>query len=518
MQSENKDINAAGDNYRLVFWCLLVSTVIFKLWYATKVPLASDEAYHWQWARHLDWCYSDHPPMVGWLIFATTSVFGHSLFGVRIGAVFCNAGIIICVALLVKEMFGSWRKSMWTAVVMLVVPIFAVGSIIINSDTPFAFFWTLSILLLWRALQKPDGKLKEWILIGVAMGGAFLSKLLAFIILPAVGTFLLLSPSHRRWIFKKEPYVAIFVSIIVFSPVIFWNMTHDWANFLSNVQGRHDFGGSNLHLRYLGEYVGGQMLVFSPLFFLSLFAVVPWLIKKARTENDSRCLYLLLNGLALIVFFLFVSFFARVGAHWTATSYIVLSAAVVLYFLEKRTRLRRTYFLVSLASCFLLIVFVHASALYPSALAGMLPDRMTRADSSEKLHELLITNIYGWEEWGERTAEVAGSYDGKLFIAAGGYDLASLATFYTPGHPDVHCFDEIGAVGENYKYWDDWDSLIGWDGLFLYDKVPGERMESFLTGSFESVDELPRLEITRNGRVVRIFHYFLGRTFLGKRF
>jgi hypothetical protein len=295
-------------------------------------------------------------------------------------------------------------------------------------------------------------------------------------------------------------------------------MTHDWANFLSNVQGRHDFSSTHLHLEYLGEYFGGQLLVFFPLFFLSLFAVVPWLVRKARRENDSRYLYLLLNGLALIVFFSFISFFARVGAHWTATNYILLSAAMVLYFLEKRTRLKTIYFSVSLALCFLLIVFTHAAALYPAVLSQILPHKLTHRHSPEKLHELLITNIYGWEEWGERTAEVASNYDGKLFIAAGGYDLASLATFYTPGHPEVHCFDEIGAVGENYKYWDDWDSLIGWDGLFLYDKVPGEKMESFLTGSFESVEELPRLKIVKNGRVVRIFHYFLGKNFLGKRF
>jgi hypothetical protein len=37
---------------------------------AAKVPLTGDEAYYWEWAKHLALGYADHPPMVAYLISA----------------------------------------------------------------------------------------------------------------------------------------------------------------------------------------------------------------------------------------------------------------------------------------------------------------------------------------------------------------------------------------------------------------------------------------------------------------
>ena len=40
-----------------------------------------EETYYWNYSRHLDIGYLDHPPMVGWLIWLGTAVFGD--YGVR---------------------------------------------------------------------------------------------------------------------------------------------------------------------------------------------------------------------------------------------------------------------------------------------------------------------------------------------------------------------------------------------------------------------------------------------------
>jgi dolichol-phosphate mannosyltransferase len=47
--------------------------------------LLPEEAYYWNYSRHLDIGYLDHPPMVAWLIRLGTMVFGQNEFGVRIG-------------------------------------------------------------------------------------------------------------------------------------------------------------------------------------------------------------------------------------------------------------------------------------------------------------------------------------------------------------------------------------------------------------------------------------------------
>jgi dolichol-phosphate mannosyltransferase len=57
-----------------------------RLVYQGSVELLPEEAYYWNYSRHLDIGYLDHPPMVAWLIRAGTAVFGQSQFGVRAGA------------------------------------------------------------------------------------------------------------------------------------------------------------------------------------------------------------------------------------------------------------------------------------------------------------------------------------------------------------------------------------------------------------------------------------------------
>ncbi len=60
--------------------------LVLRLLFLGLADLLPEEAYYWNYAQHLDIAYLDHPPMVAWLIWAGTSVFGDNELGVRIGA------------------------------------------------------------------------------------------------------------------------------------------------------------------------------------------------------------------------------------------------------------------------------------------------------------------------------------------------------------------------------------------------------------------------------------------------
>ena len=64
---------------------IFVFAILLRLVYAGLAELIPDEAYYWQYSQHMDLGYYDHPPMVSWLIWLGTTVFGHNEFGVRIG-------------------------------------------------------------------------------------------------------------------------------------------------------------------------------------------------------------------------------------------------------------------------------------------------------------------------------------------------------------------------------------------------------------------------------------------------
>src|SRR5581483_12220799 len=81
--------------------------VLLRLIYSSQVELLPEEAYYWNYARHLDIGYLDHPPMVAWLIRLGTAVFGDTEFGVRIGAVCCGAVASFFVYRLTRNLFDE---------------------------------------------------------------------------------------------------------------------------------------------------------------------------------------------------------------------------------------------------------------------------------------------------------------------------------------------------------------------------------------------------------------------------
>lgn len=63
------------------------------------------------------------------------------------------------------------------------------------------------------------------------MGLGLLSKYTIVLLGPAAFLFMLMDPKSRRWLGQVEPYLAAALSILLFSPVIYWNATHQWMSF-----------------------------------------------------------------------------------------------------------------------------------------------------------------------------------------------------------------------------------------------------------------------------------------------
>ena len=53
---------------RRLFWTTFFGTLLLKVVLAAGFPFTGDEAFFYQWGVFPAWGYSDHPPMVGWLL------------------------------------------------------------------------------------------------------------------------------------------------------------------------------------------------------------------------------------------------------------------------------------------------------------------------------------------------------------------------------------------------------------------------------------------------------------------
>ena len=96
-----------------------------------------------------------------------------------------------------------------------------------------------------------------WYWIGLGIGAGFVSKYTA-VLLPAAGAIALLA-MWRRKPRLHPPYLVggILLTLLLISPVIYWNATHEWASFLFQTAGRGEdlagwetVGGEEGYLRY----------------------------------------------------------------------------------------------------------------------------------------------------------------------------------------------------------------------------------------------------------------------------
>src|SRR5204863_1253564 len=113
-------------------------------------------------------------------------------------------------------------------------------------DGPLLFFWLLTLDRLAAALDAPDGAVRPWLWVGLAWGGALLSKYHAVFLPAGVLLYMAVEPPARRWLRRPGPYLAATIGLLVFSPVIAWNAAHGWASFV--FQGARAVGSARLQL------------------------------------------------------------------------------------------------------------------------------------------------------------------------------------------------------------------------------------------------------------------------------
>jgi dolichol-phosphate mannosyltransferase len=217
-----------GAPWRALAIGLIGYAFILRLVYLGSVEVLPEEAYYWNYSRHLDIGYLDHPPMVAWLIRLGTAAFGQSPFGVRIGAVCCGMIASVFTYRLTRNLFGE-TTALAALVLAQTLPFFFLSGLLMTPDAPLAAAWAASLYFLERALVA--GRSRAWWRVGLSMGIGMISKYSIGLLVPVTAAFMLWDRHSRRWWRRWEPYAAALLALAVFSPVIVWNAQHHWASF-----------------------------------------------------------------------------------------------------------------------------------------------------------------------------------------------------------------------------------------------------------------------------------------------
>ena len=311
------------------------------------IDLSGDEAHYWDWSRQLDLSYYSKGPLVAYLIRSSCSVFGDTMWAVRLPALVLGVGTSLVTYLLTLRLFHSDRLALGAVLLNHIVPMFVAGSLLMTIDPPFFFCWALATYLLAVVLFDDRRRTWPWPLIGVVIGIGFLAKYAAFLWLP---TMLLVlwrdGPRGRRELRSRGPWVACAVALLFTIPVIVWNARHGWVSVMhvgkqTGSTAATEGGGLLGAPGRIAEFLAGQAAVIGPP--LAVIIVAAALHARRLRGQDSqapesrRTSFLLWVALPFFVLATLVNLRAKAQLNWPAPAYFTLMILLAWYL---STRLR----------------------------------------------------------------------------------------------------------------------------------------------------------------------------------
>ena len=317
-------------NAAIILILALTAWRILMLWF-NDTDLFFDEAQYWLWSRSFEFGYFSKPPLIAWVIRASTEIGGsNSEFWVRLpGPVFHAAAAFII--LVTAKALSSARTAAIVGAAYITIPAVTFGSQIISTDTILIPFFALALLAFLRLSQTRS---VHWaVLLGLAIGVGAMAKyaMVYFVICAALVSVLF--PTYRiGW---RNGFIAALIALLVISPNVLWNL----ANDLSTVRHTADnvgWKGIRFNWSGFGEFIGGQFAVFGPILFAGYLWICHLALKRRLDTQNSMLVTMSLPILAVISVQSFVS---HANANWAAMTYVGATLVTVPWLLENRTRL-----------------------------------------------------------------------------------------------------------------------------------------------------------------------------------
>jgi dolichol-phosphate mannosyltransferase len=318
--------------------------------------------------------------------------------------------------------------------------------------------------------------------------------------------FVLLDTRSRRWLLRWEPYVALLIALLIFSPVIVWNAQHEWASFAFQTS------------RRLAERPRFSLhrLLISALVLLTPTGVVTLLASRfsrrpaAEESADLRRRWLFLRVAVLVPLSVFVAFSVRhdVKIDWTGALWLGAVPALatsIIDFGNKGVAGLRGWVHSAWGPTAVIVILLLGTGLHYLALG------LPGVGYSDRLELVPV----GWRDLGRQINGIAADLRKQtgvepVIVGMDRYELASQLTFYAPDHArsvaGTSSRNLFGAEGLMYRRWA--ASLqIGERPLLLVAWDPHDIADEFTVPYAQSVGPMKQGFLSRDGIRIRDFHY-----------
>lgn len=398
---------------------VVMALALLHLAIGASIGLSVDEAHYLLYAAHPDWSYFDHPPLVGWIQWPLVALDAPVwLTRALPGALWLlSAWGIFHVTVQLQP--AQRDAGLWALAAFALAPVIHVLGIGLVPDTLLMALsiWTMA-LTLHMVRQPALAGWRWWLLLGLALGLAGLSKYTA--VLLAVPVMLCLLMRYGAGVLlQARVWAALLLALLVVAPVFWWNAQHDWVSL--KYQAQHGSGGNWEALNVL-RFLGIQAFAYGPLLLAGCMAtgvLQPWRWRWFFLIPFGVLAYMAGGGVSL--------------PHWTAPAWVCMAPFAGVVLARAWAGGQRRW----VAALALLQVLICAAMLAITLGAGA--PLMSRTLVVTPEGDNPFSDLFGWDAAGERARALA-SAQGLSSVSVQNWTLASRIGWYAQPLP-VHVLD-----------------------------------------------------------------------------
>lgn len=443
-------LTAALRNVDPWLWAILAAVTLLRALGAWLLPLTGDEAYYWEWSRHLAAGYVDHPPLVAYAI-RLFAWLGKSPFAVRLPFVLCGIIAPLFAASTATYLTRDRRAGLAAGLAVALAPMLSIAFATASPDGPYLAAWSLTLYCAARAFREGAARWFAWL--GIALGLTLLARIFGFAL--AVGIVLVACLPQNRQTLRSRFWVTVLTTSLVVTPFFFWNATHGWTSFVFSIFARH--AGHAMALRPLTLQVAA-LIAFSPGLYLAAI-LTPARVREALLIWTAWPLWIALTLLA---------FREPIEVYWLDAPYLTLCVAAGIAWPQLAASARRVWSIAALAPALILLSIIFAATIVPDRVYGQIRHFGFQLSDNGAFEIFSYPNLSADVKRIER--------DDHAIAMTDGYGFSSLMDFYAGVTPVVIGYD---SQGQESKRWFSDTDVRERRALFI-DKVPLERRPDFI--------------------------------------
>jgi hypothetical protein len=404
-----------------------------------------DEYYYLACANRLDIGYVDHPPFSILILALWKSLFGDSMFVIRIVPAIVSSVIVFMIGMFTFRLGGSKAAVIISTVAFMLSPIFLGMNTIYSMNTFDFLFWILSAYIFLRIVQS--GKSKLWLLLGVVIGFGLLNKTSMLWLGAGIFAGTVFTPLRKN-LKTKYPYIAALIALVIFSPFVIWNITHDFAHleFMRNAASRKYGGLTPL------SFILDQILILNPLSILIWLPGIIFYFFQKEGKQFRAVGFIWLTTFSI----LFINWHSK--GEYIAASYQILfaSGAVMIETWSKKRSWLKYAGAITVIVCGILIA-PFARPLLPVEKFLEYQNAIGLKPPSNEGHETELPQFYsdmfGWEDLARNVSEVYQSLPENerknTVVYCSNYGKAGAIEYFSKKYP----LPKVFCPHNSYWYW-----------------------------------------------------------------